>query len=195
MDKSIPNPQNSSKKRENYSEKAYVSIKLHTSRGTNMANVHIWKVLWRHVKTENSPLFALFVLFAIRDYSLFGFSRHPLSIASHAQFQCNFKNSITAILTDNWKLEKLFPFFQNRETNCPSYIISVLPLNPMRRFIFRWRAGGVRYAKGLSYLTTRTFNNLIYCLKRKTAFRLRTSFVARIWRRGMKISVVYIVAR
>ena len=28
-------------------------------------------------------------------------------------------------------MEKLFPFFQNRQTNCPSYIISVLPLNPM----------------------------------------------------------------
>ena len=27
---------------------------------------------------EDYPLFALFVLFAIRDYSLFGFSRHPL---------------------------------------------------------------------------------------------------------------------
>ena len=53
------------------------------------------------------------------------------SLTTLTEFQFNFKSWITAILTDNWKLEKLFLLFQNRQTNCPSYIISVLPLNPM----------------------------------------------------------------
>ena len=79
-------------------------------------------------------------------------------------------------ITENWK--NFFLSFKIVKPTGLSYIISVLPLNPMRRFIFRWRAGGLRYVKGLSYLTTRTFNNLIYCLKRKTVFRLRTSFVS-----------------
>ena len=68
------------------------------------------------------------------------------SLTTLTEFQFNFKSSITAILTDNWKLEKLFLFFQNRQTNCPSYIISVLPLNPVsyKHVGGLYSAGGVR---------------------------------------------------